>query len=157
MTSGPSTIAGPARTSFRDVTPRFLALPLLVLLGIEFVLGISLNLFVTLPSGAGVVAVLTSSAVLDLHIAVAVMIVGITGRSLALSVRSADRRARWGSAIGLGSALIATAAGTDFAFNGQSSIASLVMSLGFVGVLVGAVLMRLSTDVNATRSGSAVA
>lgn len=132
------------RASFREVSPRFLALPLFVLLAIEFALGILLNLYLTLPSGATVFAVLTSSAVLDLHIVFAVLIIGITARSSVIAPRSEDRRARWGSWLGLLSALLATAAGADFVFNGQNPTASVVMTIGFVGVLAGAIGMRLS-------------
>ncbi|MGI0129979.1 MAG: hypothetical protein ACREDE_00175 [Thermoplasmata archaeon] len=119
-----------------------LANGMLLLLGVEFVLGTVLGLFVTLPSGAGVVAVLSSSIVLELHIVVAVLLIGISIRALALSVGRPDWTVRYAAALALVSALTATLAGWVFAFDGQNPNASLVMALGFLGVLGGAFLLR---------------
>jgi hypothetical protein len=125
-----------------DSSVRSLAAPMFGLLAIEFVLGSALALFVTLPNAGGVVTVLESSTVLDLHIAVALLIVGISARAIVLAFRQGDRVGRFASTLALTSALLATAAGWDFAFDGQAPGASFVMAIGFLGVLVGAFLLR---------------
>lgn len=144
MTASGSRDASPGgvRAGRAPVTTATLAIPLFAMLGIELILGVVLNVFVTLPMGASVVALLTSSALLDVHILFAVTIIGISARAVLVSRRQATRNPLYGSVVALLSALVATAAGWDFAFYGQAPAASLVMSLGFVGVLVGAILMR---------------
>jgi hypothetical protein len=119
-----------------------LATGMFFLLAVEFVLGVALGLFVALPSGVGVAAVLTSSWVLDLHILVALLIVGISIRALVLSIPVPRRTARFASSLALGSSLIATISGWAFAFDGQSPDASFAMALAFLGVLIGAFLLR---------------
>ncbi|MCI4360273.1 MAG: hypothetical protein L3J91_01070 [Thermoplasmata archaeon] len=119
-----------------------LSLGMLVLLSIEFVLGMALALFVSLPSGTGVVALLRSYPVLDLHLLLALFIVGIALRAVALARGAAARGALYASVLALVSALVATVAGWAFAFDGQNPDASFVMALGFLGVLVGAFALR---------------
>jgi hypothetical protein len=119
-----------------------LAIGMFLLLAIEFVLGMTLGLFVTLPVNPNVETVLTSSPVLGLHILVALLIVGIAIRAVALSRRDPSRWPLYGSALALVSAVIATATGWVFAFDGQSPDASFAMALGFLGVLAGAFVLR---------------
>jgi hypothetical protein len=144
MTAGPTFSANrfPPGTSRRRTTLERLAIGIFLLLSIEFVLGMVLALFVSLPLGPGVVAILGSSPVLLLHLVVAVSLVGISARALTLARRSAGRVPRYASTLALGSSVTATLAGWDFAFYGQSPIASFVMALGFLGVLAGAFLLR---------------
>jgi hypothetical protein len=123
-----------------------LATGMFALLAIEFVLGMALGLFVSLPSGGGVVSVLRSSPVLDLHILVALFIVGISLRAVALARSGSDRRAMLAAGLALGSALLATGAGWAFAFDGQNPVASFVMAIGFLGVLGGAFVLRGNAD-----------
>lgn len=113
-----------------------------VLLAIEFVLGMVLALFASLPNNEGVVSALRSSPFLDFHILVAVAIVGISLRAVALATADPDRRAKVASGVALGSALGATVAGASFAFDGQAPIASFVMAMGFLGVTLGAFVLR---------------
>jgi hypothetical protein len=120
-----------------------LAVPLLVLLGIELLLGVALNLFVNLPMTGTVVSILSSSWVLDLHILDAALIVGISARLLLVALRTPSGRLQGASALALLAALLAVAGGWDFVFHGQSPAASGVMTLGFVLVLVAAILLRV--------------
>ncbi|HEV8049159.1 MAG TPA: hypothetical protein VGP88_01035 [Thermoplasmata archaeon] len=138
------------------MTVRRLSIGMFVLLAIEFALGLVLALFVNLPMAASVVSVLTSTPVLDLHILVALAIIGISLRAVALARAEPGRTALVASLLVLGSALVATASGWAFAFDGQDPAASLVMTLGFVGALVGAIvlLVRPSRPAPAPASAS---
>jgi len=124
------------------ISVRTAAIPLLVLLGIELVLGISLNLFVNLPMGATVTAVLSSQPILDLHILDAALLVGVSTLAVVLSRSEPTRRPALAAALALVSALGASAGGWEFVFNGQDPASAGVMVLGFLGVLVGAILLR---------------
>lgn len=141
--------AAPPAPSRRRRSPEetlaFLGIPLLVLLAIEFLLGMALALFVNLPAKPAI-GVLLSSPWLILHVIVGVMILGITGNALRLSVRLRERRTALVTALGLLSAVVAIAAGLSFAFGGQDAGASFAMSVGFVGVLAeaGFLLIRPS-------------
>jgi hypothetical protein len=119
-----------------------LAIGMFLLLAVEFILGMTLGLFVTLPSGAGLVSILTSSVVLDVHILVALFIIGISIRALILSLGAESRTPLYASMLALGSAVIATLAGWVFAFDGQHPDASFVMAFGFLGVLMAAFILR---------------
>ena len=119
-----------------------LANGMFLLLAIEFLLGMVLALFVTLPTNPGVVAVLTSTPVLDLHIVVALLLIGISVRAVALARGVPDRLPMAAASIALLSSIVATGAGWEFAFHGQNPDASFVMAVGFLGVLVGAFLLR---------------
>lgn len=143
-----SEAAGPPGWAARGgaTLPR-LAIGMFVLLAIEFLLGMALALFASLPTDASAVALLSSAPVLDLHILIAVLIIGISARAVALAAPDPDRRGVVAAAIALGSALVATAAGATFAFHGQAPVASFGMAIGFLGVTLGAFLLRgLSTS-----------
>ena len=125
------------------LSSRKVAIPLLALLGIELVLGIVLDAFVNLPSGASVVAVLSTQWALDFHIVVAVLLIGLSGHAVISAGREPTRRPRLAAVLALLSALVASAGGWEFVFNGQNPAFAGVMTLGFVGVLIGAVLLRV--------------
>ncbi|MCI4325067.1 MAG: hypothetical protein L3K00_04180 [Thermoplasmata archaeon] len=152
--SAPSSAGPPAWASRGGMTLDRLAIGMFVLLAIEFVLGMALALLVGLPTGAGVVSVLASAPVLDLHIVVALLLVGISLRALALARADPDRWAWVAAGVALGSALLATGAGWTFAFDGQAPVASLVMAVGFLGVLFGAFLLRGRTATPLGGSGT---
>jgi hypothetical protein len=141
MTGAPAA-AVPAWAARRGMTLERLALGMFVLLAIEFVLGMILGLFVNLPSGSGVVSILTSTPILGLHILIALFIVGISIRAVVLALREPDRTLLGAAGLALGSALVATGAGWEFAFHGQSAVASFVMAMGFLGVLIGAFVLQ---------------
>jgi hypothetical protein len=139
--SGTPTPAPDRSTRGGTTLPR-LAIGMFLLLAVELVLGVVLALFVNLPTGSSVVAILTSTPVLDLHILVALFIVGISIRALALARSSPGPLASYAALLALVSALVATGAGWLFAFHGQDPDASLVMTVGFLGVLLAAFLLR---------------
>jgi hypothetical protein len=114
-----------------------LGIPYLALVLIEFLLGMGLALFVTLPTGSPV-QILESAPLLDVDFAVGFLLLGIAARALALSLTLRDRRAVGFTAVGLVSGVGAFVAGLDFVFGGQSASASYVMSVGFVGLLTAA-------------------
>jgi hypothetical protein len=147
--SSPSPDVPAAWASRGGMTLDRLAIGMFVLLAIEFLLGMALALFVSLPSGSGVVAILTSTPVLDLHILFAVFLIGISARAIVLSRGQGERTLLYASVLAFVSSLVATAAGWSFAFDGQAPDASFVMSLGFLGVLLGAFVLarrRLRAD-----------
>ncbi len=113
---------------------------MLGMLVVQLLLGMALNLYVVLPS-QGLVRILESSPVLLLHIVLALLLVGLSARAVALASRAHEARATLGSLLALGSALLATAAGISFTFGSGSPGASFAMSVGFAGMLVGAGLL----------------
>jgi hypothetical protein len=111
-----------------------LGLPFLGLVAIEFLLGISLNLFVSLPTGSPP-AILESSPVLDVHVAFGLFLLGIATNALLLAAAAKRPRAILVTSLGLVAGVGAFGAGVAFAFGDPSAVASYVMSLGFVGLL----------------------
>jgi hypothetical protein len=138
---GPSRTAGLGR----------LGPPYLGLVVIEFLLGMSLNLFVVLPAGSPA-SILAASPLLDIHLVFGVLLLGIAANAVRLSARARSGTALVVSGVGFVSGLGAFAAGMAFAFGDQSNIASFAMSVGFVGLLVAAgYLMSLRTREIASR------
>jgi len=132
----------PARPRGFSPAISVLGVPLLALLAVEFLLGMALNLLVTIPSGSPA-TILATSPWLDVHIAVGVMLLGLLARVLTLGTRQKDRSALLAGALGLVSGVGAFVAGLSFAFGGGSPNASYVMSVGFAGLLVSAgILLR---------------
>lgn len=129
--SGPS----PAAPVARRISS--LGAPMLGLLVVEFLLGMALALFVTLPSG-GPVAVLEGAPLLWIHIAVGFLLIGISANALRWAIAAGEGTVRAVTALGLASAVGAFLAGMAFAFGDQSPVASYAMSVGFVGVLIDA-------------------
>ena len=119
---------------------RFLGVPLLGLLAVEFLVGMTLNLFVALPGGAPL-AILGSSPVLIAHMVIAVMLLGIAGRAIVLGRRVGDRWVLGAGAIALLSGVVATLAGFAFTFGTPSDAASFAMAGGFTGMLVAGILL----------------
>lgn len=113
------------------------AAPMLGLLVVEFLLGMGLALFVTLPTGSPL-TVLAASPLLWVHLAVGLMIIGITARALRDALAAGKGVVRGVTALGFVSALLAFLAGLSFTFGDQSAVASFVMSVGFTGVLLDA-------------------
>ena len=114
---------------------RALGAPFLGLVVIEFLLGMSLNLLVTLPTGSPA-TILESSPLLDLHVVLGVLLLGISGNAVRLASRSGAPRAIGVTLLGLVSGFTAFGAGLAFAFGDQSPAASYAMSVGFVGLLI---------------------
>ena len=135
--------ADPPAEARRGFSLRRVAVAILGLLLIELVLGVVLNVFVNLPMGASVVSVLSSQPVLDLHILVALLLIGLSGHAVMKSRHEPSGRPKGAAALALLSALIASAGGWEFVFNGQAPAAAGVMTIGFLGVLIAAVLMRM--------------
>ncbi|MCI4336433.1 MAG: hypothetical protein L3K17_04455 [Thermoplasmata archaeon] len=119
-----------------------LAIGMFVLLAIEFILGMTLGLLLSIPSGVGAARLLETSPVLDLHILLALAIIGISLRALVAAASLPERAPIMACAVALGSAIVATLAGSAFAFDGQSPTASFVMAMGFLGVLFAAFVLR---------------
>lgn len=113
----------------------FLGIPLLVLLSMELLLGMALNLFVSLPSG-GPAGLLAGSPVLDLHVVVGILLLGLLSNILRWAVRSRDRVAIGIAGAGAASGAAAFLAGMLFTFGGQSAVASYGMTVGFVGLML---------------------
>jgi hypothetical protein len=109
--------------------------PFLGLVAIEFLLGMSLNLFVTLPSGSPE-HILAASPVLDVHLLFGVLLLGIAANAVHLAAAARTRPAVLVTVLGLLSGLAAFGAGLSFAFGDQSAGASYAMSVGFVGLLL---------------------
>ncbi|MGI0068506.1 MAG: hypothetical protein ACREB9_08925, partial [Thermoplasmata archaeon] len=144
MRGHPQPDSAPPRRAGRD--PRallsFLGVPIAALLAVEFLLGMALNLFTTI-SGGSAVSILSSSPVLVAHIVIAVLLIGITARALALAIRIRERRGVSAAALGFVSGIVATLAGISYTFAAQSTAASYAMSVGFAGLFVSVVLLLL--------------
>ncbi len=126
--------------------------PYLALVLIEFLLGMLLNLFAALPSGSPT-SILAASPLLDVHVAIGVLLLGIGANSVRLASATRSRAALVVSSVGVVSGVGAVVAGMAFAFGSQSPLASFAMSVGFVGLLVAAgYLTNLRTQVRASRT-----
>jgi uncharacterized membrane protein YhaH (DUF805 family) len=108
-------------------------LGLLTMLGIQFILGIVLNLFVKLPENATLGSAIKhgGGVVLVLHILVAI---GLLIGSLTLAFRSyAERSRSWIIASIIGALGVIAALTNGFAFvNNDNDVNSFVMALGFI-------------------------
>jgi hypothetical protein len=117
-----------------------LAIPMLGMLAIELLLGMALNLFVTVPTGSPV-SVLLSSPILVLHVLLGVLLLGIAARAVVLSIRASDRGSLGASLLAFVSVVAAFLAGLSFVFYGQTSASSYAMTVGFTGAFLGAALI----------------
>jgi hypothetical protein len=124
----------PARAADRASLARFGG-PLLGLLGVEFLLGMTLDQFVTLPTGSPAM-LLATSPILDVHLVLGALLLGFAANILRVSVRVRERRTIAFSVLGLLSALLAVGTGLAFAFAGQAALDSYAMSVGFLGMVV---------------------
>ena len=130
--------AGPDR-AIRLARIRISSLGSVILLIIEFILGIVYNLYGTAPTAAKSVG-LFSSPVLALHVIVAILLVIAAVGQLIRAIGTRHRLTIWMSAIGLAAILAAGFAGTGFAGNGAAGV-SLGMALAFVVALASYVVL----------------
>jgi hypothetical protein len=98
-----------------------------VLLIIQFAIGVAVNLYVTLPAHKSFFSTVFGSATLAAHAVVALVLLGAAVAALVRAIRS--KKAILFTAVGLAAILVAAFAGTSFASN-QSNGASLTMALG---------------------------
>jgi hypothetical protein len=117
-----------------------IGIPLLVMLAVEFLLGMTLNLFVTIPAHAPP-SILVTTPILLVHVLVGLLLIGTSARAVLLSRQANDRQAFRVSIFTLGSILVAFAAGLSFVFGPASPFASFAMSVGFTGAFLGAGLL----------------
>jgi hypothetical protein len=129
--------AEPGRTPSVDDRTRLARFggPLLGLLGVEFLLGMGLDQFVSLPTGTPA-QVLAGSPLLDVHLVVGALLLGFAANILRTSIRAHEPRTMVVASVGLVSAVVAVATGLAFAFAGQAAVDSYVMSVGFLGMVV---------------------
>lgn len=131
-------------------TLRFLAIVALLLLAVEFLLGMLVNLFVQIPTplpgttpsnsggllqGLGWSLAQNSMPMLLLHVVLGLVLVLISLVLIVLSI--IDRQRRWvaASLIAAGGIIIATLSGAGFVDTGVAA-SSLVMSIGFLLSLI---------------------
>jgi hypothetical protein len=110
-----------------------------IMLIIEFILGIAYNLYGTAPTASKSVG-LFSSPLLALHVIVAILLVIAAVGQLVRAIGTRHRLTIWMSAIGLVAILAAGFAGTGFAGNGAAG-ASLGMALAFAVALAAYVVL----------------
>lgn len=139
-TSDSAAMVAPPQDKPRSRIVRW-AWALLVLLLIQNVLGIYLNLFVTLPPSHDLAALIASYAVLAIHVIVGFLILGAAAVVLFLAARS-RRTTLWVSAlVSLVFAFLAFSSGVEFTVGGQDNVLSFVMELAFLGVVAFDVLV----------------
>jgi len=110
-----------------------------IMLIIEFILGIAYNLYGTAPTASKSVG-LFSSPLLALHVIVAILLVIAAVGQLIRAIGTRHRLTIWMSATGLVAILAAGFAGTGFAGNGAAG-ASLGMALAFAVALAAYVVL----------------
>jgi hypothetical protein len=103
---------------------RFLLLATLILLAIQYVLGIYVNAYVSPPYGSG--------ALFGFHYAVGVILAGLAVVILVVSGLTRSAAAITTSAAALIFIVVAGQSGRLFSFNGQNPVYSVVMALGFL-------------------------
>ena len=112
---------------------------ILLVIAVQFFLGMWLNLFGSFPSGSsdlGSALAYTSDPALVAHIVVALVLI-IAGVALFLiSMRDGLRMLRWFALGGLTSLVFASLTGSGFVYSGYSSgVDSFLMAVGFAGAL----------------------
>lgn len=108
---------------------------LLALLLVQNVLGIYLNLFVTLPESRDLAALLAAYSVLALHVTIGFLVLGTAAVILFLAART-RRLGLWLPAVGsLAFAFLAFSTGVEFTIGGQDDALSFLMELFFLGVV----------------------
>jgi hypothetical protein len=116
------------------------------LLGLEFVLGMVLNLFVPFPSDGSLSGVaVISIAILVFHIVVAFVLLGLGFVLVALSAKSNNRSAILGSVVVMAGVIISFLGGVTFSFGGEDNLYSFVMAIGFLIAVVGTQRIRTAT------------
>ena len=132
---------------------RMSSLGAVVVLLIEFVLGIIYNLYGTAPTAKKSIG-LFSSPVLALHVIVFFLLVIAAVGQLIRAVGTRHRLTIWMSAVGLVAILAAGFAGMGFAGNGAAG-ASLGMALAFAVALAAYVVLVFALPSSAAPSSSA--
>ena len=122
------------------------AVPLvpLGLLGVQFLLGMAVNLFVHLsPAGAGMAEMMGNGPLVGLHMMLGIILaaVGVLGIATALPN---GRQATACAVVALGGILAAGLGGLAFLMGGQSNGASYLMAVGFL-VAVGGYVAEVVT------------
>ena len=123
-----------------------------IMLIIEFILGIVYNLYGTAPTASKSVG-LFSSPLLALHVIVAILLVIAAVGQLIRAIGTRHRLTIWMSATGLVAILAAGFAGTGFAGNGAAG-ASLGMALAFAVALAAYVVLVFALPSGAGPSSS---
>ena len=131
-------IAGPDQAS-RLARIRMSSLGGVIMLIIQFILGIVYNLYGTAPTASKSIG-LFSSPLLALHVIVALLLVIAAVGQLIRAIGTRHRLTIWMSAIGLAAILAAGFAGMGFAGNGAAG-ASLAMALAFAVALAAYVVL----------------
>jgi hypothetical protein len=126
-------------TRVPPATPRLAALRgncmgAAVLLIVQFVLGIGVNLYVTLPAHKALLSTVFGSAVLAVHAIVALALLGAAIAALVRAIRA--RRVVVFTALGLAAIVAAAIAGASFVGN-QATGASLAMALATAVAMFG--------------------
>jgi hypothetical protein len=119
-------------------------LGLLGLLGVQFLLGMAVNLFVHLsPAGAGMAEMMGNGPLVGLHMMLGMVLAagGVLGVATALPN---GRRATACAVVALGGILVAGIGGLAFLMGGQSNGASYLMAVGFL-VAVGGYVAEVVT------------
>ena len=145
------------RRARRPVTLEFLTSILVALLAVQFLLGTYLELFVGLPAEAGVGGIsLDGLVALVLHIAVGILLVGLTLRMTLVAARSKNRRGTVLAGLAALGILVAFLGGVGFTFGAHEDVASFVMAFGFAvamfcaGVLLAGAHVSRPSEVPAT-------
>lgn len=114
---------------------------ILGLLLVQNVLGIYLNLFVSLPEGPSLDALMATYSILAAHVIVGILLLVTPGIVLFLAART-RRAALWIPALAmLAFAFLAFESGIEFVIGGQDDVLSFLMELGFLGVVAADVLV----------------
>ncbi len=119
------------RRGLPPATVPFLAGILTGLLALEFLLGMALNLYMTIPSGGVGALSLAGRTVLVLHIIVGILVVTTALRMTILAAKAHNGRRTALSAIALVGMVLAFLAGADFAFSGPNDASSFTIAFGF--------------------------
>ncbi len=113
----------------------------LVLLLLQNVLGIYLNLYVSLPQGPDLISLMAAYSVLAGHVIVGILLLVSTGATLLLAGRT-HRRTVWGPALAaFAFTFLAFESGIEFVIGGQDNGLSFLMELAFLGVVASDVLV----------------
>ena len=134
----------------RLVRLRLSSLGAVIMLIVQFVLGIVYNLYGTAPTAEKSIG-LFSSPVLALHVIVAILLVIAAVGQLVRAIGTRHRLTIWMSAVGLVAILAAGFAGMGFAGNGAAG-ASLGMSLAFAVALAAYVVLVFALPSSARSS-----
>ena len=111
---------------------------------VEFVLGMGLNLYVTLPQSPTYTQIFVSVPLLSAHIALGFLLLAASAYFVLLARRSGVEGLLWRAILVLVFVLVALQEGFSFTFTGNAAF-SAGMALGFLGAVVvqGSVLLVL--------------